>query len=75
MTRIRIVAAPGVCVDCFVGEQNEPTLFKVTEPSSVPYRTPSSCAKRAAYLEPPPVILPPESSAQVQPPQVCVLSV
>ncbi len=30
-----------VCVECLVGKQNKPTLFKVTEPSSVPYRTPS----------------------------------
>jgi hypothetical protein len=38
---------PVVCVECLVGEQNEPTLFKVTEPSSVPYRAqaPSACAK------------------------------
>ena len=25
-----------VCVECLVGKQNKPTLFKVTEPSSVP---------------------------------------
>ena len=31
-------------------------IFKVTEPSSIPYRTPSACAKRAAYPDPPPVI-------------------
>ena len=29
----------GVCVECLVGKQNKPTLFKVTEPSSVPYRS------------------------------------
>ena len=29
-----------VCVECLIGKQNKPTLFKVTEPSSVPYRTP-----------------------------------
>ena len=55
--------SPGVCVECLVGEQNEPTLFKVTNPSSVPYRTPSACAKMAAYPDPPPVILLPESIA------------
>ncbi len=38
------------------------TLFKVTEPSSVPYRTPA-CAKRAAYSDPPSVIPVPESIA------------
>jgi hypothetical protein len=26
-----------------MGKQNKPTLSKVTEPSSVPYRTPSAC--------------------------------
>ena len=32
-------------------------LFKVTEPSSIPaYRTHSTCAKRAMYPDPPPVI-------------------
>jgi len=24
----------GVCVECLMGKQNKPTLFKVTEPSS-----------------------------------------
>ena len=37
------------------------TLFKVTEPSSIPYRTHPACAKRATYSDPPPVILLPES--------------
>ena len=46
-----------VCVECLVGKQYEPTLFKVTEPSSVPYRTPSACAKLATYPDPPPVSL------------------
>ena len=32
----------GVCVECLIGKQNKPTLFKVTEPSSVPYRAPSA---------------------------------
>ena len=36
-------------------------IFKVTEPSSIPYRTHSACAKRAAYPDPPPVIPLPES--------------
>jgi hypothetical protein len=30
-----------LCFECLVGKQNKPTFFKVTEPSSVPYRTPS----------------------------------
>jgi len=58
---------PGVCVECLIGKQNKPTLFKVTEPSSVPYRTPPACATWAAYLDPPPVILVPESIAAVPP--------
>jgi hypothetical protein len=28
-----------VCVECLIGKQNKPTLFKVTEPSSVPSRS------------------------------------
>jgi hypothetical protein len=36
-------------------------IFKVTEPSSIPYRTHPACAKRAAYPDPPPVIPLPES--------------
>jgi hypothetical protein len=36
-------------VECLIGKQNKPTLFKVTEPSSVPYRTPSAFTKWAAY--------------------------
>ena len=31
-------------------------IFKVTEPSSIPYGTHPACAKRAAYPDPPPVI-------------------
>jgi hypothetical protein len=31
-------------------------IFKVTEPSSIPYRTHPACAKRATYPDPPPVI-------------------
>jgi len=47
----------GVCVlRILVEKQNKTTLFKVTEPSSVPYRTPSACGKRAVYKDPPPVI-------------------
>ena len=38
-------------------------IFKVTEPNSIPYRTHPACAKRAAYPDPPPVILLPESIA------------
>jgi hypothetical protein len=52
-----------VCVECLIGKQKKPILFKVTEPSSIPYRTPPACAKRAAYPDPPPVILLPESIA------------
>ena len=37
-----------VCVECLIGKQKKPILFKVTEPSSVPYRAPSACAKRVA---------------------------
>ena len=51
-----------MCVECLIGKQKKPILLKVTEPSSIPYRTPSACAKRAAYPDPPPVILLPESS-------------
>ena len=50
-----------MCVECLIGKQKKPILFKVTEPSSVPYRAPSACAKMAAYPDPPPVIPVPES--------------
>ena len=42
-------------VECLIGlgKQKKPILFKVTEPSSVPYRAPPVCAKRAAYSDPP----------------------
>jgi hypothetical protein len=60
---IRLMEDKRVCVECLTGKQNKPTLFKVTEPSSVPHRTPPACAKRAAYPDPPPVILLPESIA------------
>ena len=47
------------CVECLIGKQKKPILFqvKVTEPSSIPYRSHSACAKRAAYppADPPPV--------------------
>jgi len=33
----------GVCVECLIGKQKKPILFKVTEPSSIPYRTPPAC--------------------------------
>jgi hypothetical protein len=45
-----------VCVECLIGKQKKPILFKVTEPSSIPYRTHPACAKMAAYPDPPPVI-------------------
>jgi len=63
-----------VCVECLIGKQKKPILFKVTEPSSVPYRAPSACAKMAAYPDPPPVIpVPDTGAAQVQTsPGVCV---
>jgi hypothetical protein len=38
-----------------------PILFKVTEPSSISYRTPPACAKRAAYPDPPPVVPVPDT--------------
>ena len=52
-----------MCVECLIGKQKKPILFKVTEPSSIPYRTHPACAKMAAYPDPPPVILLPESIA------------
>jgi len=55
--------ATPVCVECLIGKQKKPILFKVTEPSSIPYRTHPACAKMAAYPDPPPVILVPESIA------------
>jgi hypothetical protein len=45
----------GVCVESLIGKQKKPILFKITEPSSIPYRTPPACAKMAAYPDPPPV--------------------
>ncbi len=70
----------GVCVEDFSLKQtydklsNKTTLFKVTEPSSLPYRTPSACSKRAAYPDPPPVILIPGTlSNSTQIIFVCVL--
>jgi hypothetical protein len=55
-----------VCVECLIGKQKKPILFKVTEPSSIPYRTPPACAKMAAYPDPPPVIPVPDTGvAQV----------
>jgi hypothetical protein len=50
-----------VCVECLIGKQKKPILFKVTEPSSIPYRTHPACAKRAAYSDPPPVIPVPDT--------------
>jgi hypothetical protein len=46
-----IPVCTGVCVEDLVEKQNKTALFKVTEPSSVPYRTPA-CAKMAAYPDP-----------------------
>jgi hypothetical protein len=46
--------APGVgtaCVEDLVEKQNKTTLFKVTEPSSVPYRTPPACVTVLAVVE------------------------
>ena len=40
-----------MCVECLIGKQKKPILFKVTEPRSIPYRTPPACAKMAAYPE------------------------
>jgi hypothetical protein len=52
---------------CLIGKPKKLTLYQVTEPrtesSSVPYRAPPACAKMAAYPDPPPVILLPESIA------------
>ena len=56
-------AAYAVCVEYLIGKQNKATLYQVTEPSSVPYRTHSACANMAAYPDPPPVIPLPESIA------------
>ena len=52
---IEVDPAHLVCVECLIGKQKKPILFKVIEPSSIPYRTHSACAKRAAYPDPPPV--------------------
>ena len=54
---MKVTEPSSVCVACLIGKQKKPILFsKVTEPSSIPYRTHSACAKRAAYPDPPPVI-------------------
>ncbi len=45
-------------------------IFKVTEPSSIPYRTPPACAKRAAYPDPPPVIPVPDTGVTLGPLEV-----
>ena len=36
--RYYVLVTPSVCVECLIGKQKKPILFKVTEPSSVPYR-------------------------------------
>ncbi len=56
-----------MCVECLIGKQKKPILFKVTEPSSVPYRAPPACAKMAADPDPPSIIpVPDTGAAQVQ---------
>ena len=40
-------------------------IFKVTEPSSIPYRTHPACAKRATYPDPPPVIPVPDTAPKL----------
>ena len=52
-----------VCVECLIGKQKKPILFKVTDPSFIPYRTHPACAKLAADPDPPPVIPLPDSIA------------
>jgi hypothetical protein len=42
---------------CLVGKQNKPTLFKVTEPSSVPVQNSFGVRQKGTYPDPPPVIL------------------
>jgi hypothetical protein len=41
-------------IPCHGPRTNKPTLFKVTEPSSVPYRAPSACAKSRGVVPGPP---------------------
>ena len=43
------------------GQRMQLFVLAVTEPSSVPYRTHSACAKRAAYPDPPPVVPVPDT--------------
>jgi hypothetical protein len=52
-----------VCIECVIGlgTQKKPILFKVTESSSIPYRTHSAYAKMASYPDPPPVIPVPDT--------------
>ena len=52
MIKLATVAENSACVllrtarvECLIGKQKKPILFKVTEPSSIPYRTPPACAK------------------------------
>ncbi len=40
LVRVHAGQGLGVCVECSIGKQKKPILFKVTEPSSVPYRAP-----------------------------------
>ncbi len=53
-----------MCVECLIGKQKKPILFKVTEPSSTVQNSEASRVRQmAAYPDPPPVILVPESIA------------
>jgi hypothetical protein len=38
-----------VCVECLIGKQKNPILFKVTEPSSIPYRVTTVSAEVAGH--------------------------
>ena len=44
-------AASLVCVECLIGKQKKPILFKVTEPSSIPYRTHPACRSFLGWSE------------------------
>jgi len=47
-------APKGRCVECLIGKQKKPILFKVTEPSSIPYRTHGEGDQGQLELENPP---------------------
>ncbi len=42
-------AVARVCVECLIGKQKKPILFKVTEPSSIPYRVTTVSAEVAGH--------------------------